>query len=461
MRQSLIALSITLACIASMTPVAVANTLQTDVVGVNQSQLTPQHWLANTKVTAQPLMSGSQIMAFNKQLVAENEHIVDPLDFATQLTKQQLTNHIYSISAVPKSPRFYSNGIALTDKDFADYHANMNLEAIENNNQVGFGVVVKRSVLRTFPTWDRVLNSGLDNDLDRFQESGLFPGDTVAILHQSADKQWLLVRAYNYLAWVPTADIATASKATLHRFKNQDDFLLITGAKVNTAYVPDNADISELQLDMGVRLPLVEAKQVPNLLHGQNTYANYVVQLPTRGAQGELVIQPALISRSSDVNIGYLPYTQQNLIKQGFKFLGERYGWGHDYNGRDCTGFVGEIYKSFGLLMPRNSGQQGRGEYGINQRFDDAGAEQVKLDAVKKMQVGDLIYIPGHVMMYLGEQDGQPYVIHDVKGLGYNKADGHFYSGALNGVSVTPLLPLRLSPQKSYLDRTYNIKRIR
>ncbi|MEM5552861.1 SH3 domain-containing protein [Pseudoalteromonas neustonica] len=463
MRQSLIALSITLASIASITPIAVANTWQTDVIGVSQPQLTPQHWLANTKVkvTAQPLMSASQIMAFNKQLVAENEHIVDPLDFATQLTKQQLTNHIYSISSVPKSPRFYSNGVALTDKDFADYHANMNLEAIENNNQVGFGVVVKRSVLRTFPTWDRVLNSGLDNDLDRFQESGLFPGDTVAILHQSADKQWLLVRAYNYLAWVPTADIATASKATLHRFKNQDDFLLITGAKVNTAYVPDNADISELQLDMGVRLPLVEAKQVPNLLHGQNTYANYVVQLPTRGAQGELVIQPALISRSSDVNIGYLPYTQQNLIKQGFKFLGERYGWGHDYNGRDCTGFVGEIYKSFGLLMPRNSGQQGRGEYGINQRFDGADAEQVKLDAVKKMQVGDLIYIPGHVMMYLGEQDGQPYVIHDVKGLGYNKADGRFYSSALNGVSVTPLLPLRLSPQKSYLDRTYNIKRIR
>ena len=77
------------------------------------------------------------------------------------------------------------------------------------------------------------------------------------------------------------------------------------------------------------------------------------------------------------------------------------------------------------------------------------------------MQVGDLIYIPGHVMMYLGEQDGQPYVIHDVKGLGYNKADGSFYSSSLNGVSVTPLLPLRLSQTQSYLDRTYNIKRIR
>jgi len=45
--------------------------------------------------------------------------------------------------------------------------------------------------------------------------------------------------------------------------------------------------------------------------------------------------------------------------------------------------------------------------------------------------------------------------------LGYNKGDGSFYSSALNGVSVTPLLPLRLSQETSYLDRVYNIKRIR
>ncbi|MEH6395351.1 NlpC/P60 family protein [Pseudoalteromonas sp.] len=460
MRQTLIALSISLASIATIAPaVATANTWQSDVIGVNQSQLTPQHWLS--QVTDKTMMSAAQIAAFNKQLIAENEHIVDPLDFASQLNKEQLKAHILSISAVPKSPRFYPNGSPLTAKHFAKYQANLNLDELADNNQVAYGMVVKRTALRTFPTWDRVLNSGLDKDLDRFQESGLFPGDTVAILHQSADKKWLLVRAYNYLAWAPKADIAEADKTTLREFKNNEDFLLVTGAKVNTAYVPGDETTSQVQLDMGVRLPLVDPQKVPNLLHGQNTYASYVVQLPTRDQQGQLILKSALISRSSDVNLGYLPYTQQHLVKQGFKFLGERYGWGHDYNGRDCTGFVGEIYKTFGLLMPRNSGQQGKGEYGINHRFDNESSEQDKLATVKQMQVGDLIYIPGHVMMYLGEQDGQPYIIHDVKGLGYNKPDGSFYSSSLNGVSVTPLLPLRLSQTKSYLDRTYNIKRIR
>lgn len=460
MRHSLIALSISLASMVCVSTTVNAQQWQSDVIGVTQSQLSSDHWL-NKQVSAKAIMSQAQINAFNEKLISDNKYIVDPLDFASSLSSAQLKEQIFNISSVPKSPRFYPNGKQLTDKDFAKYTANLNVADIADTNPVRYAVAVKRTVLRTFPTMDRVLNSGMDKDLDRFQESGLFPGDTMAVLHHSADKKWLLVRAYNYLAWVPEKDVAYGDKATIKDFKEDENFLLVTGAKVHTAYVPDDDSVSQVQLDMGVRLPLMSVEQVPNLLNGQNTYANYVVQLPTRNKQGQLEIKPALISRSSDVNEGYLPYTQENLVKQGFKFLGERYGWGHDYNGRDCTGFVGEIYKSFGLLMPRNSGQQGSGEYGINQRFDKQTTDKQKREVVDNMQVGDLIYIPGHVMMYLGEQEGQPYVIHDVKGLGYNKADGSFYSSSLNGVSVTPLLPLRLSQKTSYLDRTYNIKRIR
>lgn len=460
MRYSFIALSISLASMVCASTNVSAGQWQSDVIGVQQSQLNSEHWLTE-KVSAKAIMSQAQISGFNEKLISDNKHIVDPLDYVTSLSGAKLKEKIFSISSVPKSTRFYPNGKQLTDKDFAKYTANLNVDEVADNNPVKFAVAVKRTELRTFPTMDRVLNSGLDEDLDRFQESGLFPGDTMAVLHQSADKKWLLVRAYNYLAWVPEQDVAYSDKATIKDFKEDDNFLLVTGAKVYTAYVPDDKTVSQVQLDMGVRLPLMPADKVPNLLNGQNTYANYVVQLPTRNAKGQLEIKPALISRSSDVNKGYLPYTQENLVKQGFKFLGERYGWGHDYNGRDCTGFVGEVYKSFGLLMPRNSGQQGGGEYGINHRFDKQSTEQQKREVIDTMQVGDLIYIPGHVMMYLGEQDGQPYVIHDVKGLGYNKADGSFYSSSLNGVSVTPLLPLRLSQKTSYLDRTYNIKRIR
>ena len=111
--------------------------------------------------------------------------------------------------------------------------------------------------------------------------------------------------------------------------------------------------------------------------------------------------------------------------------------------------------------MPRNSGQQGKGEYGTNTRFNATNNAAEKVQSIDNLNIGDLIYISGHVMMFLGNDNGQPYVIHDVKGLGYLKDNGELYRGTLNGVSVTPLLPLHLSAEKSYVDDIYNIKSIR
>ena len=75
----------------------------------------------------------------------------------------------------------------MSDKDYALYIENTNQNVVKAENTVTFGLVLTRSVLRTFPTLDRVFKWGKDRDLDRFQESGLFPGDAVAILHESKD----------------------------------------------------------------------------------------------------------------------------------------------------------------------------------------------------------------------------------------------------------------------------------
>lgn len=430
-----------------------------DVPHVQQVMLSPSFWLKQ-HADHKPLMSHSQIHAFNRELIATNKHVIDPLAYASELSADELIEQIQKTSATPSSPRFYVDGTALTSADFNRYHANTDQGAVQEENQVRFGMVVTRTSLRTFPTDDRVLNAEMDADLDRFQESGAFPGEAVAILHESADKQWYLVAAYNYTAWVKQSAIAVGKKDSISAYMNADDFIVVTGDKVDTTFVPNKPRVSEVQLDMGVRLPLMPTHEIDNLTHGQNSFASYIVKLPVRNDDGSLSFKSALLPRSSDVHVGYLPLTSYNLIAQGFKFLGERYGWGHDYNARDCTGFVGEIYKSFGVLMPRNSSWQGAGEYGHNWRFDKAATAEQKQAVLKKMKVGDLIYIPGHVMMYIGDFEGQPYVIHDVKGLGYIKEGGGFYDGELNGVSVTPLLPLYLNSTTSYLDRTYAIKRI-
>jgi len=111
--------------------------------------------------------------------------------------------------------------------------------------------------------------------------------------------------------------------------------------------------------------------------------------------------------------------------------------------------------------MPRNTGQQGEGSFGENTRFTEQSSREEKLRALKNMDIGDLIYVPGHVLMYIGDVDGEPYVIHDVSVFRYTDENGEYYEGTLNSVSVTPLIPLYGSRESPYVDLIYNIKRIR
>jgi hypothetical protein len=445
----------------NITTLAVKTPLISDVININEQQLSTRHWTSKLNARSQVLMTPVQITEFNQQLYKNNPHIIEPLSLPQSYSKKSLLAQLDSISVVPSSDRFYFDGKKVGEHNYNKYLAQLNKKAITNNNVIKFALVTKRSNLRTFPTNDAVYKKGKDRDLDRFQESGVFPGEALAVLHHSTDGKWALVRAYNYLAWMPSEDFAIGKKADIVNYATNEDFIVVTGAKVFTNHVPGYPEISKLQLDMGTKLPLVARELYGDELYGQNPYANYIVKLPIKNAQGELDFVFAPVPRGQDVSLGYLPYTERNLINQSFKFLGERYGWGHSYNGRDCTGFVGEIYKSFGVLMPRNSGQQGKGEYGANTRFNATNNAAEKVQSIDNLNIGDLIYISGHVMMFLGNDNGQPYVIHDVKGLGYLKDNGELYRGTLNGVSVTPLLPLHLSAEKSYVDDIYNIKSIR
>jgi hypothetical protein len=430
-----------------------------DVIDVKPQHLSPEHWIKSGMDKV--LKSPAEIQNYNSKNIALDPTMFDISAQPDTLPKAELLALIRSISKVPSYARIYMDGTPVNEADFARYEASLNLDGLKDSNTVRFALAVKRISLRTYPTDDLLFSDdATDRDIERFQETALFPGDAVAVLHESTDGKWMLVQSYNYIAWVPVSAVAVGSRGEVLNYGSTDKFLVVTGDKVSTVYNPDAPQVSEVQLDMGVRLPLSRPEELQHNLYGQNPYLSHMVLLPTRAKDGHLVFKHALIQRRKDVSIGYLPYTQENIIKQSFKFLGERYGWGHRFNGRDCTGFVSEIYKSFGIKLPRNSGDQGRSDIGQNSRYEDGANLEDKIQRLKTGQPGDLIYIPGHVLMLLGQSDGQPFVIHDVHGLGYLNEDGSLYRGTLNGVSVSPMLPLRSHKERTYLDRASTIKTI-
>lgn len=427
-----------------------------DIPLLQSAQLAPDYWLARTPAHDQILRTPAQIAEHNTQLLRT---LPDMLDLATApetYSQAELLALIKQSSSVPEAARFYADGRQLSKADFERYQQALTLETIPAQTSAAYALVTSRGIIRAFPTLDRVFNQGMDTDIDRFQETAVFPGQPLQVLHYSQDRQWAFVRHYHYSGWLQAKHLGLTDKHTALTFATQNDFLLVTGARVFTNFTAEQPEVSEVALDMGVRLPLV--KTVPALVHDQNPAFSYVVQLPVRRSDGSLQLLPALIARSQDVRTGYLPLTRANIIRQSFKFLGERYGWGHDYNARDCSGFIGEVFKTFGLLLPRNTSSLGKQHFAAELQLDNA-RDSEKAAALRHSQPGDLLLIPGHVMLVLGRSDSQElFVIHSVNGLSYYQQDGQYYQSKLNGVSITPLLPLQLNPQTSYLQAIYNIK---
>lgn len=418
-------------------------------------------WIDRTERVDERLADSTGIARIVGDAFSNDSNMVDLAAYPESLSGADVATLIQTISKAYDQELFYRDGGMLDVGDYDRYSENLNLDGLPDLVNVRFGMVLRRADMRTWPTSDVVFKTQETFDLDRFQENGLFPADVVAVLHESADGQWYFVQSYNYAAWVPKDKVVVGERLKILQYRDAENFLIVSGGKVTTNFNPNFTAISELQLDMGVRLPLLDPDDIERNIDGQNSQSSYPVLLPTRGEHGELKFRTALIGRNQDVSIGYLPYTRKNILHQSFKFLGERYGWGHAYNARDCSGLVMEVYKTFGILLPRNSGQQRDSPIGDNVIFCDNDNALQKLKALEACDVGDLLYSPGHVMLYLGNVDGEPYVIHSLFGAGWTEADGNFQAGVLNGVSVTPLTQIYVTPEETYFDQLTGIKRIR
>ena len=139
-----------------------------------------------------------------------------PLSYPNVLADAEVKKRINEISTPTTAARFYLNGKKLSASDYKSYSDNLNLPSAPI--QVRFALVTQRTSLRKFPTIDRVFNAQMNTDIDRFQESAVFPGEAVTVLNISKDQQWAFVQNYHYRAWLQLKDIAFAPKHIIEQF---------------------------------------------------------------------------------------------------------------------------------------------------------------------------------------------------------------------------------------------------
>lgn len=268
---------------------------------------------------------------------------------------------------IRKKALFYdlNKSLSLDDiKRYVSYYPDLHLDNLDLehiNTNTYKGITLNRTNIKAYPTDKLFLNK---NNFDILQESELAINSPTLSIHESKDKLWDFIITDYYIGWVKKKDIMYVIN---YDILNSKKFIIITKAKLI---------IDDLIFDMGDKIPYL--KEDKNYYYG--LLINKLVKIP-----------------KIDSHLGYLNYNKDNVIKLALKYLDIPYSWGSK-KGIDCSSFVRNIYRVFGIYFPRNTADQVKS---IGKRI------KFNLNILKKIDLC-LLYMKGHVILYLGNN----YIIH-------------------------------------------------
>ncbi len=153
------------------------------------------------------------------------------------------------------------------------------------------------------------------------------------------------------------------------------------------------------------------------------------------------------------------PVTRRALLETAFSYLGTPYGWGGQDGGRDCSRFLLDSFASFGLELPRFSGDQAKaGTFMLDIADVKSDTDRLLLMDAAARRGAVLLFFPGHIMLYLGrDADGQPMAIHSFAEYLAPCEDGGETTFTNNRVSVTNLELGRGSSRRAFVERVTKI----
>ncbi|MCF0150552.1 MAG: SH3 domain-containing protein [Firmicutes bacterium] len=314
-----------------------------------------------------------------------------------------------------------------------------------------YGIAVRREALQRLPSEDMLQTKNGTLYYDRMANTELLPFEPVVVLWSSADETYSLVVCRSCGGWVKSDAIAYCrDKQEWLDAQDPERFLTVTGKELHLTVDPYTPQLSGMTLPMGTRLALVPLEEQPSQLHGRSTFGCYVASVPTLADDGSLTYTLQPIPVTEDVHIGYLEFTEENVLTQAFKHLGALYGWAGANNAQDCSGYAKEVYACFGITLPRTSAAQIRMQSVKTYDLRFASAEH-KLALLKKAPAGSILYLPGHIMLYTGMVSGEPYVISSVGSI-VSESTPEGCEIQTNQVALTSLLQTLRSDRSTWLD---------
>lgn len=305
-----------------------------------------------------------------------------------------------------KNRKVYGENLKpISKKWFNDKYEFANFEKFKTFNKKG--IVVNNSNLRLIPSSKPIFlnpnQAGEGFPFDYNQNSAIKFNTPIIISHFSKNKEWALIETGFVSGWIEVKDIATLDSKNIKKFMNNNYF-------VST---DDNLSLYkngffQQRATIGTLLPY-------------NKGSFYVVKkgFYLDGNVFELQIK---FKDRNKVSRKPLNFNKANIINISNSILGTPYSWGGAMGNRDCSSFTQDFFSSFGLFLPRNSKSQANVGKKISLKSLSTKHKKSKIIKYGK-PFRTLLYMKGHIMLYIGHKNGEPLIMHDFWGVKTKKGN--------------------------------------
>lgn len=266
-----------------------------------------------------------------------------------------------------------------------------NSSALDYPNFVYPGIVTQNTELRLIPSevplYTSLSSPTFGPPFDEGRAIFLHRGTPIMIHHLSADKIFAVVSTpLGGPFWARFKDVAVVTEAFANDYREQS---------FKTPIVDGVSFTPEDKVFIGSLLP----------------FKGREIALASRAADGTAFLSwyPLQDALFSDFPV---PMSSKTLMSFAAQMQGP-YVWG---GLRDCSSFLRDLFAPFGLYLYGNSYTQANS-------FQSLDVSSFSADKKKELLVkhGEpfltLVYLPGHIMLYLGHKNGEPILMHMIWGV--------------------------------------------
>lgn len=407
---------------ASKIPIAQTSVSQAGMV--EDVRLLPQNLLAYAGKTPNRRLISQEEQA--KQDARFNRLYFGPWSAVKTTIKASEAFAIFGGKNGTSRPRGWAENLLPWTKERWDQLVT-NADRLAFPSRLDKAITVCPTVLREAPThlprFGNPTTAGQGFPFDLFMYSSLPIGMPLVIIHTSADGAWVYVETALVSGWVPTRDVALVDETFKRQYQN-DHYAVILHDGVS---LRNSLGQYLATAHLGTVLPVAEASS-----------SGLTLLVPVRNIQGRAQLVRVQVS-ATEAAMKPLPLTAGNIARIGNGLIGQPYGWGGLLENRDCSLTLRDVFAPFGLWLPRNSASQAKTwDFVSFGNADDAMKEHIILN--EGIPFATLLWLKGHIGLYLGQYKGQPVMFHNIWGI-RTESEGKEGRYILGRTVVTTLRP--------------------